>query len=165
MSLRLILMRHAKSSWGDPMANDHDRPLNARGRRSAKALGKWLTEKGYVPDHVLCSTAQRTRETFEGLGLTVPVSFHDALYHASTFVLLDTLQSEACGDTVLLITHNPGCADFADRIVAAPPEHPRFHDYPTGATLVAEFDVPTWHDIDFKGAHTLDFIVPRSLTD
>ena len=39
---RLILTRHAKSAWDDPTLDDHDRPLNDRGRRSARALGDWL---------------------------------------------------------------------------------------------------------------------------
>ena len=34
---RLILMRHAKSSWADPGQRDLDRPLNKRGRRAAGA--------------------------------------------------------------------------------------------------------------------------------
>uniref|UniRef100_UPI0035189862 SixA phosphatase family protein n=1 Tax=Nioella sp. TaxID=1912091 RepID=UPI0035189862 len=61
---RLILMRHAKSDWslGQP---DAARPLNARGQRSAEAMGDWLREKGYLPDQILCSSAQRTRETLD----------------------------------------------------------------------------------------------------
>ena len=66
MTLQLILMRHAKSSWDDPAAADFDRPLNGRGRRSAKALGHWLRQRGWLPDRVLCSSARRTRETLDG---------------------------------------------------------------------------------------------------
>ena len=61
---RLILTRHAKSDWDDPMLDDHDRPLNKRGQRSAAELGEWLHSRGYEPDEVLCSTALRTRETW-----------------------------------------------------------------------------------------------------
>ena len=46
---RLILTRHAKSAWDDPSMDDHDRPLNDRGRRSARALGDWLASRGYDP--------------------------------------------------------------------------------------------------------------------
>ncbi len=57
---------------------------------------------------MLCSTAQRTRETLDGLKLgAVPVKHLDALYHASTNVLLETLHEEAVGKSVLIITHNP----------------------------------------------------------
>ena len=59
---RLLLLRHAKSAWPD--LADSERPLNDRGRRDAPAMGRWLRDKGYVPDLVLCSTAQRTRDTW-----------------------------------------------------------------------------------------------------
>jgi len=166
MTLRLILMRHAKSSWDDPAQGDHERPLNARGRRSAVAIGKWLEDKGYVPDVVLCSTATRTRETLEGLKLgVVPAKFLDALYHASTGVILETLQANGAGKCVLIVTHNPGCADFADRIVAAPPDHDRFFDYPTGAALVVDLPAETWAEVEFRKGEVLDFVIPRELTD
>lgn len=166
MTRRLILMRHAKSSWDEPALDDHARPLNGRGRRSAVALGKWLAEKGYLPDLVLCSTAARTRETLDGLKLgVVPVKYLDALYHASTGLLLETLQANGAGNCVLLVSHNPGCADFADRIIATPPAHDRFHDYPTGATLVTDLPVDDWQDAAFHTGKVVDFIVPRELTD
>lgn len=165
MTLRLILMRHAKSSWDNPDWRDNERPLNERGQKSAAGLGKWLTGKGYVPDLVLCSTARRTRETFEGLGLKVPVKFLDSLYHASTGLLLETLRDEARFTTVLMITHNPACADFADRIVSNPPSHDRFADYPTGATLVVDFTAEEWGDVDFHQGTARDFVTPRELID
>ena len=59
---RLILTRHAKSDWDDPSLPDQERPLNARGRRSARALGDWLASRGYDPEEVLCSSARRTAD-------------------------------------------------------------------------------------------------------
>ncbi|MDQ2092358.1 SixA phosphatase family protein [Marimonas arenosa] len=166
MSLRLILMRHAKSSWDDASLDDHDRPLNGRGRRSAVALGKWLQDKGYLPDTVLCSDAVRTRETFERLGLGVlPVKYLKEIYHASTGVILDTLRDKGAGKCVLIVTHNPGCADFADRIVTEPVKHDRFFDYPTGATLVVDLSADNWEDVAFHTGTAVDFVIPRELTD
>ena len=57
---RLVLMRHAKSSWGDPGLDDHDRPLNKRGKRSAEALGDWLRAQTIVVDEALVSSSART---------------------------------------------------------------------------------------------------------
>ena len=65
MVRRLILMRHAKSSWADDDAADIDRVLNCRGRKSCKAVGRWLRDEGQIPDQVLCSSAARTRETWD----------------------------------------------------------------------------------------------------
>ena len=60
---RLLLLRHAKSSWHDPALTDFERPLNRRGRAAARAIGDYLVRNDLLPDLVLCSAAQRTRET------------------------------------------------------------------------------------------------------
>ncbi|WP_163025997.1 SixA phosphatase family protein [Chachezhania antarctica] len=164
MTRTLILMRHAKSSWGDPGLDDHDRPLNNRGRRSAVALGAWLAREGFVPDQVLCSTATRTQHTFKGLGIGVQPSLRPDLYHADPADMLAALR-DATGQTVLLIGHNPGIADFAQQLVANPPQHDRFEDYPTGATLVARFDIEVWTALEPGTGAAAGFVIPRELTD
>lgn len=159
---RLILMRHAKSSWDDPLLSDFDRPLNARGQRSAPAMGAWLRKKGHLPDAALVSAAQRTGETFVGTGFDCPVRFSRALYHASAVQMADALRHETA-QTVLLIGHNPGIADCAAWLLRAPPAHPRFFDYPTCATLVADFDVPNWNDLAWSKGEVVDFAIPREI--
>jgi phosphohistidine phosphatase len=61
----LLLMRHAKSDWDAEYGSDHDRPLNARGRRSAKLMGRVLAEQGLEPGQVISSTALRAKTTAE----------------------------------------------------------------------------------------------------
>jgi len=164
MPRHLILMRHAKSSWDAPALDDHDRPLNRRGRRAAKALGGWMRERGWMPDEVLCSTAARTRETLARLALPgdIGVQYRSALYLANPEAMLETLRS-ATGACVLVLGHNPGIAEFAGRLLAAPPPHGRFDDYPTGATLVAEFLLTRWEQAGWGQARAADFVVPREL--
>jgi phosphohistidine phosphatase len=166
MTRRLILTRHAKSSWDDPMTADHDRPLNDRGKAAAADLGGWLASRGYVPELVLCSDAERTRKTWAGIAPALPgtpaLELKPALYHAGPDVMLAVLR-HARGDTVMMIGHNPGIAEFAQRLVARAPLSPDFGRFPTGATLVAEFDIADWGDAQFGQAVVLDFIVPREL--
>ena len=78
--------------------------------------------------------------------------------------MLDVLR-KARGRCVLMIGHNPGIADFAQKLVATRPAHDRFGDYPTGATLVASFDAPDWAAVTWKTGQTIDFAIPRELTD
>ena len=158
---RLILMRHAKSSWDDLALDDHARPLNKRGRASAKAMGAWLRAKGYVPASVLCSSAQRTRETWTGLAFDAPVVYLDALYHASPDPMMTHLR-KAGTETVLMIGHNPGIAMFAHMLLREPPAHPRFDDYPTCATMVADFEAP-WPETEWKTGTCIDFAIPREV--
>ncbi|MCB1387857.1 MAG: histidine phosphatase family protein [Rhodobacteraceae bacterium] len=166
MMKRLILTRHAKSSWDDPTMSDHDRPLNERGKAAAADLGEWLASRGYVPGEVLCSDAERTQKTWEGIEPALPgtpiLTLKPALYHAGPDVMLAVLR-HASADTVMMIGHNPGIAEFASRIVAQEPPIPEFHRYPTGATLVVSFEAPTWTDVDWHSGSVRDFIVPREI--
>ena len=160
---RLILMRHAKSDWSGGM-NDHDRPLNPRGRKAAAKLGDWLRANDLLPDQVLCSSSARTRETLMRLDLPEDTStiFTRDLYLATHHDILQALRG-ASGSTVLMLGHNPGSGIFAAEIVAQAPDHPQFSRYPTCATLVAEFDIDNWQDADWAKANARHFVVPREL--
>ena len=163
---RLILTRHAKSSWDDPMTPDHDRPLNERGKLAAADLGQWLASRGYVPEEVLVSDALRTRKTWSGIAPALPgtpvLELKPALYQAGPDVMMAVLRhaSAAC---VMMIGHNPGISEFAERLVAAAPKNPDFLRYPTGATLVVDFDVETWDQVQWGIGIVDDFMIPREI--
>ncbi|HHW33106.1 MAG TPA: histidine phosphatase family protein [Paracoccus solventivorans] len=159
---RLILTRHAKSDWDDPTVPDHDRPLNARGRRSARALGDWLASRGYDPEEVLCSSSRRTAETWDcaadAVFETLPVlRIEPALYHADPATMLRVLQS-ATAPTVMMIGHNPGIAAFAAMLPAQPPLDPQFRSYPTAATLVVDFQAEDWAEVQPGQGSVRDFV-------
>lgn len=166
MTKRLILTRHAKSSWDDPTTPDHDRPLNDRGKAAAADLGEWLASRGYVPGEVLCSDALRTRKTWSGIAPALPgtpiLTLKPALYHAGSDVMMAVLR-HATADTVMMIGHNPGISEFAQRIVASPPLDSEFHRYPTGATLVASFEIDDWKDLDYGLGAVRDFTIPSEI--
>lgn len=165
-TLRLILTRHAKSSWDDPAMADHDRPLNARGIHAAGVVGDWLASRGDVPGEVLCSDAIRTRQTWDQIAPHLPaapqVTLKPALYHAGPDVMLAVLRG-ATAPVVMMLGHNPGIAEFAERLLARAPADPEFRRFPTCATLVATFEVPTWKEVTFGSGAVLDFVAPRSL--
>ena len=162
MTKILTLMRHAKSSWDNPALSDFERPLNARGKRSAKILGDWLRETHNVPDEVYCSTALRTQETLEGLAIQAEVVVSDSLYHADAKRLKRVLGTSHSRH-LLVVGHNPGIQEFAASLVTDPPRHPRFVDYPTGATLVLEFDIESWSEIEQSLGKVQAFVTPRDL--
>jgi phosphohistidine phosphatase len=164
MTRTLILTRHAKSSWDNPNLDDHDRPLNKRGVRSAHALAGWFREVDLTPDQVLSSSSKRTGETFTGLELETPPEFTRSLYHAPASQMFEVL-SHATGNMVLMLGHNPGIADFAARLTNEHPDHPRFIDYPSGATLVLSFEIDDWSLLRWSSGSVVDFVVPRDLLD
>lgn len=159
---RLILMRHAKSDWS-ATGDDHERPLNARGKASAQAMGQWLKKLGWQPDEILCSSATRTRQTLDLLGLgQTPTHFERALYLAEAEEIMDALRT-AKGDTVLLLGHNHGIAECAHSIVTDWPDHPRFGDYPTCATSLITADIDTWPDLTTGIGTCVEFAIPREV--
>ncbi len=166
MTRRLILVRHAKSSWADPTMDDHDRPLNKRGEKSARAVGKWLAKRGYVPDAALISSSVRTRQTWKLIAKSFDpapdAAFTDGLYHAEPAALMDALR-KARGETVMMIAHNPGIAFFAQGLVSALPGDARFERYPTAATAVIDFDAPDWTRVVWSTGTVTDLVFPRDL--
>ncbi len=167
MTLRLILIRHAKSSWSDPFADDHARVLNKRGQASAKAVGAWMAQNGYQPDVVLCSDAARTRETasliLPQLSPVPELSLSQMLYHAAPDTILDQLHQQK-EKTVGVIGHNPGVGMLANALARSAPDHDRFRDYPTCATTVIDFDVGQWASVTEGMGLVIDFVVPRDLS-
>lgn len=163
MTLRLILIRHAKSDWSNPGQDDHARPLNYRGRRDAPEIGRWLASRGDVPGLALCSTAMRAAET---LALILPelpappqVQHSPHLYHASPEVMLMVLKT-ADAPVVLLVGHNPGIAALAALLPRAAPVTDDFRRYPTGATLVLDMHGDDWARVLPGQASVRDFFIP-----
>ena len=167
MVLTLILTRHAKSDWSAGI-DDFERPLNRRGRHAAPAIARWLVEAGYLPDTVLVSGARRTVETWERMSDKMPetatMESVPALYHASADTILGVLRSRSA-PTVMLIGHNPGIGELAERIVRSPPDHPRFADYPTAATTIIRIATEAWRDVGWGSGEVLGFAIPRDFSD
>lgn len=164
---RLIVMRHAKSSWKNPEP-DHERPLNKRGTRDGLAAGQWLAENVGEIDHVLCSTAVRTRLTWEriraGGASAGDVSFHDEMYESPVpgFRHLITSLPESTS-TALFLGHWPGVEDLV-RTLAQRDGHPGWADmdrkFPTSAIALLEIPTP-WAELESGGARLSGYIVPR----
>jgi phosphohistidine phosphatase len=114
MKRRLIVLRHAKSSWESDAADDHSRPLNKRGKRDAPRVAAWLAANGWAPELVLSSDARRTRETWKRmadvLGTDVEgVTFTSDLYGGGVQEARAALAKlPASARTAMIIGHNPG---------------------------------------------------------
>jgi phosphohistidine phosphatase len=164
---RLLLIRHAKSSWDDPALADHERPLAPRGKKAAERIADHLGGSDATIDLVLCSPSRRTRETLERLSeafAEAEVLFEDGLYGASAGDLLDRLRDvpESVGG-VVVIGHNPGIQDLTIELARDGPHVGRaLKKFPTAAVAVLEFDAP-WSELADGGARLADFTVPKDL--
>jgi phosphohistidine phosphatase len=114
MSRQLYLLRHAKSDWASDAPNDFQRPLNDRGVRNARKMGKWMAEAGMLPETVISSSALRAWQTAalvcNGLGINETRIVFDAdLYLADIDTLLRTIGNlPGTLSTAMLVGHNPG---------------------------------------------------------
>ncbi len=117
---RLMVMRHAKSSWKSDAASDHARPLNKRGRRDAPRIAARLVELGWEPELVVASTSERTRETWRRMADRFPrarAEYTEDLYLCDADdarAVIATLP-DAVG-TTLLLGHNPGFEDLVEEL-------------------------------------------------
>lgn len=136
----LALVRHAKSDWGDPGLDDHDRPLNERGLRDAPAAAQRLIESGFTADAVLASTALRARTTaqFFSDALGVSLELRDELYGASARTLMATAASRGVS-RVVIVAHDPGMTVLAGALSGD-----RIAHMPTCAVATFEWDSDDW---------------------
>lgn len=168
----LTLLRHAKSTWDDPVERDFDRPLNGRGRRAASRIGQWLADDGATFDHVRASPAVRVRQTVEGVEdgrrARLDPLFDARIYLASAVTLLDLVQNfEATAATALLIGHNPGIEDLLFLLTrdADPLRGEAELKYPTATVAVLDLTIETWRDAQAGCATLRHFIRPRDLDE
>jgi phosphohistidine phosphatase len=92
----LLLIRHAKSDWNDPLLKDFDRPLNERGKKDAPEMGQRLIDKKIKIDAFISSPAKRAKKTAELIAKEYDIRkddiiFMDQLYHAEPAAFLEVI--------------------------------------------------------------------------
>jgi phosphohistidine phosphatase len=167
----LWLLRHAKSDWSTG-AIDHDRPLNPRGRADAYAAGRLLADRGWRPELVLCSSATRTRQTWqraqEGGAEASEVRIEPGIYEASADELAGIVRAvDPVVSGLMLIGHGPGLPALAERLGRRPEPDEAWRrmdeKYPTCGLAVLGFDLP-WAEVGLTGGRgdLIAFEVPRA---
>jgi len=143
---RLLIMRHAKSSWKDESLTDHERPLKKRGKQDAEKMGKVLKNKKIVPDIILCSSATRAKETAklisDAMKYKGKIRYADALYMAEPTDILSVINDlSADAKTVMVIGHNPGSEALVQILTG------KVESLPTGSIAYVTAKIKDWKDI------------------
>ena len=165
---RLYLLRHAKSSWDEPALNDRERRLAPRGKRGAKLIRRHLQEHRIRPELVICSPAERARQTLAGiavaLGGSTRIEVDEELYTFSARELLVSVQAvDPKLDSALVIGHNPAMHDLALHLAESGEQLEALaRKFPTAALATLEFECH-WAELGARTARLSEFVRPKDL--
>ena len=163
MSKTMLLLRHGKSDWASGETEDLQRPLNKRGRKSSRAMGRLIAECGLIPDLVLCSIAVRARDTLDEAtragAWSAETRLHEELYGADVSGLVELARSvPAEHGRVLIVGHEPTLSELIASLCGGAAVH-----FPTAALAGIECAVPEWAGVG-AGCGVLQWLVtPRLL--
>ena len=168
---RLAILRHAKSSWDDANVDDFNRPLNERGWKAARRMGRELKHRNMHFDLVIASTAARVRETLDGLqekyDFAAPIRFEPEMYGASAEVLLSLIRAlPEKVDAPLFVGHNPGLERLIVELTRDDENGLRRRisaGLPTGALTVMEMSGEGWADVAPGKGRIVELILPKAL--
>lgn len=141
----LLLMRHGKSDWEADYESDHERPLNERGIRSARLMGRLLSGLDLIPDLVLTSTATRARDTawlaIAAGGWDTPIVEEPGLYGGSPASVLAVGSRTENAERLMLIGHEPTWSELVRHLTG------RSTVVKTTTVAVIELPIDNWADL------------------
>ena len=121
MDSYLYIMRHAKSDWSGSQTSDFERPINKRGKKSAKLIGQWMNENSFIPEKIISSPATRAKETIELVIAQIAkfnhedLIFQNELYLAGFTQLIEIINTHKLNaQSLMLVGHNPGMENLVN---------------------------------------------------
>lgn len=162
--LRLTLLRHAKTEPAHDEQDDWDRVLEARGQKDAPEMARRLRARKLRPDKIISSPAVRALTTAtivaHEMGISEGrISRDERLYLAAPKTLLQVVRASG-GDAkhLMIVGHNPGLTEFADRLSA----ERDIDNMPTCAVYTLEFDIPDWSELDWSSGVNGELDYPKN---
>lgn len=159
----LLVMRHAKSDWGAAFSRDHDRPLNSRGEKTARRMGRFLTDTGTIPDLVVSSTAVRALTTVELAAKAgrwrCSIVTDPSLYASDPDRVLEVLAGvDPDVDLLLIAGHEPTWSGLVGRLMGGGRVH-----MPTAAVACLDLPHGSWADLSDGVCELRWLVTPKML--
>jgi phosphohistidine phosphatase len=163
MQRTLVMIRHAKSSWSNPLQSDFERPLNDRGEHDAPMMGQRLKQKQIIPDLIISSLAKRAKQTAKKIAKEVgydeaDIVWYEKLYHCIPQVFEEVLyEVKDEVKTVFIVAHNPGITDFVNQL------SPAFiiDNMPTCGLVGAKLELEEWNEFNSVSKEVFLFDYPK----
>lgn len=158
----LIIVRHAKSDWGNLMQPDFDRELSLRGLRDAPVMGKRLFQKNIPVDQIISSTAKRAAQTAQLIAAEIIYSEADIkwvkeLYHAPPHIITEQIfEIDNKVNTAMIVCHNPGITSFVNGQCGNLTDN-----VPTCAMVAFTVDTDKWEDFSSAKKKLLFYDFPK----
>ena len=146
---QLLLVRHAKSDWGDPSLNDFDRPLNERGKKDAPVMANRLLDKKIKIDAFIASPAKRAKKTASVFAKEYKIGkdkiiLKEELYGAGPTIFYDVISNVSDKlDCIAVFSHNPGITDFANSLTEK-----QIDNIPTSGIFAVKINAKHWKDFE-----------------
>ncbi len=146
-AFRLYLLRHARASWARPGETDFQRTLDDAGFAEAEIVADKAADLGFVPALVLCSTAERCRQTIEpfrrAISEELDIRFLDTLYTGAIDEYRTLIAGNDDGPSLMIVGHNPSIQEvFFSLVESAAAENAAPQGFQPGMLAVIDFDRP-----------------------
>ena len=161
----VLLVRHAKSSWDDPLMNDFERPLNERGKKDAPIMARRIKDRKISIEAFISSPAKRAKKTAKLFAEVFEVNeekirYKTELYHADTEAFYSVIENtDNAVNSIAVFSHNPGITYFANELTEV-----KLDDMPTCAVFVLHADCSKWKDFRKAKKHFLLFDYPKAMS-
>jgi phosphohistidine phosphatase len=160
---RLIIVRHAKSSWNYPDLKDFYRPLNDRGFQDAVNMADYINNKGMDIGLFISSPAVRALTTANLFAKTMRYPIDKIEQEPSFYEFFDdgdimlskvrTLDNRL--SAVAIFGHNDTLVENLS--------HGQITKFPTCAAACVVFPINSWSEIKTKNGQVEFFMTPKSL--
>ena len=165
----VLILRHAKSDWGQPGLADFDRPLNKRGFKDAPRMGEVLALYDLVPDRIIASPAKRAKQTAElvagACGYKQSIQWAQNFYGGNSGDLIMALQGLPDPvERAMLVGHNPTMEETASDLLAGESDgwgSKLAIRMPTAALLCIDVNVVDWAALQPGDGILRWYLIPR----
>lgn len=156
--MKIHLLRHCKTERQSISGRDFDRKLNEKGLKQGELLNEYLTQFDFKDTKLLCSSAQRTKETFDLISpknMFHSVKYFDNLYLCPHSTFLEKIWKEKGKEDLFFVGHNFGISDIANYLLSSDLE------MRTGGFLTIGFDIDSWEEVSLGNGDLLNHYRPE----